>query len=93
MKQYVINTGDVIQLLRELASNVIGEKQIELQVSDSSSTRTIWFISQDATGVGFTGLPVVQGLASTAQDMSTGERSVAQIELDEDGLLVLVADL
>lgn len=92
MNEYVINTDDVGEFMKQLAANVIGEVETELSVSDSTSTRTVWFTPQDASNVGFTGEAVIYGLASTDHHTPIKGQTLARIQA-EGNALVLIADL
>ncbi len=92
MQEYVIATDDVTRLKKELAANVIGEIEIELSISTSSSTRAIWFTPQEVSSKGFTGQTVFHGLIGTQPDVPHHEKIEARIQ-EEGTLLVLITDL
>lgn len=92
MKEHVIGTDDVTALMKKLAVNVIGEVETELMISDSRSTKTVWFTPQEVSSEGFTGGEVFHGLVSLNPSLPVEQRASARIQM-ESPLLILIADL
>lgn len=89
MGDYIIATDDTQRLMKKLATNLVEDTLVELSISTSSSTRTIWFSTKDGSGEGYTGGPVFLGFAYDGLDTPG---SIARIE-QEGNALILYTDL
>lgn len=92
MKEFIIATDDMGSLMIKLASSVIGEHEIELTISDSTSTRSIWFTPTDVSSKGFIGKEVFSGLVATKPLSAPTDKTIGRIQTEEN-MLILITDL
>jgi hypothetical protein len=95
MAEFIIATSNIDKLQEELAINVLAEKALadkvmKLTVSNSESTRTVWFLPQETSSESMGKGAVILGLAS-AQSADMLDPSPALIE-NEGSSLILGVD-
>ncbi len=91
MKEFIVASSDIAALKEELAVSVVRKQVTQIEVSDNTSTRTVYFLVQEVSSEGMNDGDVFFGLAS-GSSADPEKMSPARIET-EDSILVLIAEL